>query len=272
MTGSTTNIITAISQKKLPLSSEDLEVVKKFCEEQKKAGNFTVLGDIAPILYHDWISDEPDPIKKACQHINVNPVIWRQYMENYCAQTVEEYLKGKESEDILTFLMWRGALAYAFPLADNNITQCHTQAKRDEFSLKISFPMPLAKNDSERIKNHQGEIIIPDPMLASGSSFSTALEILQNLGVQNNQITILSVVAAPEGIFRLLNNFPGIKIITAALHACLNKHAYIIGTGLGDAGDKYMYQNSIEHFESIRHVFSYEQWCYLMTLLQQANP
>jgi len=74
-----------------------------------------------------------------------------------------------------------------------------------------------------------------DPMLATGGSASMAFETLKKWGVPN--IKMLSIIAAPEGVQRLQQEFPDIEILTCALDEKLNDQKYIV-PGLGDAGDR----------------------------------
>lgn len=78
-------------------------------------------------------------------------------------------------------------------------------------------------------------VIILDPMLATGGSASVAAEFLKGKGAQ--EIIMANLVAAPEGVNRMEQDHPDIKIYTAQLDRGLNENAYIV-PGLGDAGDR----------------------------------
>ncbi len=78
-------------------------------------------------------------------------------------------------------------------------------------------------------------VLLLDPMLATGGSASAACDALQKSGAQ--EITLLSVVSAPEGIARLQHVHPEVNVVTASIDEGLNKHAYIV-PGLGDFGDR----------------------------------
>lgn len=79
-------------------------------------------------------------------------------------------------------------------------------------------------------------VIITDPMLATGGSI---LQVLHHLGdFQPKEIRIVCVIAAPEGIAAIHQEFPEIKIITAGVDSHLDKKKYIV-PGLGDYGDRY---------------------------------
>jgi uracil phosphoribosyltransferase len=74
-----------------------------------------------------------------------------------------------------------------------------------------------------------------DPMLATGGSAVAAVGALKEAGAR--RIRFLSVVAAPEGVRRMLDAHPDVRIFTAALDRQLNAQGYIL-PGLGDAGDR----------------------------------
>ena len=92
---------------------------------------------------------------------------------------------------------------------------------------------PYFKKLPDQIQNRQ--IILVDPMLASGSSAEQAADFLKKDGAKN--ILFVCLVAAPEGIEYFHKNHPDIPIITAALDRELDENAYIL-PGLGDAGDR----------------------------------
>jgi uracil phosphoribosyltransferase len=74
-----------------------------------------------------------------------------------------------------------------------------------------------------------------DPMLATGGSAAQAIALIKHHGA--TQITMVSIVAAPEGVARLQEAHPDVNIVTAALDECLNERKYIV-PGLGDFGDR----------------------------------
>ena len=79
------------------------------------------------------------------------------------------------------------------------------------------------------------EVMIVDPMLATGGSASAAIRFLKDRGVTN--IKSVHLLAAPEGIKRLNEDHPDVEIYIAGLDEKLNDHGYIV-PGLGDAGDR----------------------------------
>lgn len=74
-----------------------------------------------------------------------------------------------------------------------------------------------------------------DPMLATGGSLAYAVNLLKNKGISN--ITVISIIAAPEGIAALESAHPDLRIYTAMLDQELDDHGYIL-PGLGDCGDR----------------------------------
>jgi uracil phosphoribosyltransferase len=79
------------------------------------------------------------------------------------------------------------------------------------------------------------DIFVLDPMLATGGSASAAIKFIKDKGVK--RIRFLCLIAAPEGVERLRNDYPDVDIYVAALDERLNEHGYIV-PGLGDAGDR----------------------------------
>ena len=78
-------------------------------------------------------------------------------------------------------------------------------------------------------------VILVDPMLATGGSASDAITMIKKRGCK--QIQLMCLVAAPEGVKKIQEDHPDVDIFVAALDEKLNDHAYIV-PGLGDAGDR----------------------------------
>lgn len=79
------------------------------------------------------------------------------------------------------------------------------------------------------------DIIILDPMLATGGSASAAINLVKKRNVKS--IKLMCVIAAPEGIERITKDHPDVHIFCAAMDNHLNENGYIV-PGLGDAGDR----------------------------------
>ncbi|HUA09381.1 MAG TPA: uracil phosphoribosyltransferase [Candidatus Acidoferrales bacterium] len=106
----------------------------------------------------------------------------------------------------------------------------HLGFYRDPQSL---LPVPYYANVPPDLEDRH--VFVLDPMLATGNSGVAALDALVERGAR--VLTFVCVIAAPEGVKRLHAAHPGVPIVTAALDAGLNDHAYIV-PGLGDAGDR----------------------------------
>ncbi len=80
------------------------------------------------------------------------------------------------------------------------------------------------------------QVFIVDPMLATGGSASAAIQILKDkYGCKS--ITLMDIIAAPEGVAQIRKDHPDVDIFVASVDECLNESAYIL-PGLGDAGDR----------------------------------
>lgn len=106
----------------------------------------------------------------------------------------------------------------------------HIGLYRDPNTLQpVEYYCKLPEDASER------EIVILDPMLATGGSASAAITFIKEKGVSS--IKLMCLIAAQAGIDRINTDHPDVEIYCAAVDEKLNDHAYII-PGLGDAGDR----------------------------------
>ncbi|MCL5261088.1 MAG: uracil phosphoribosyltransferase [Gammaproteobacteria bacterium] len=106
----------------------------------------------------------------------------------------------------------------------------HIGLYRDEKTFKphlYYFKIPSHSKDRH--------FFICDPMLATGGSAVAAIEKLKEAGVK--KITLVCLVAAPEGVKKVFKTYPDVPIYAASLDRELNKKAYIL-PGVGDAGDR----------------------------------
>lgn len=106
----------------------------------------------------------------------------------------------------------------------------HIGVYRDPESLQpVEYYCKLPVDITER------ELILLDPMLATGGSAAAGIQFLKQRGA--TQIRLVCLIAAPEGIKNVQDKHPDIDIYVAAVDEHLNSHGYII-PGLGDAGDR----------------------------------
>jgi uracil phosphoribosyltransferase len=101
---------------------------------------------------------------------------------------------------------------------------------RDEETLEaieyyVKLPQDIARRD----------VILLDPMLATGNSTASAIETVKKAGAAS--IRLIAIIAAPEGIERITAAHPDVPIVVAAIDRGLNERGFIV-PGLGDAGDR----------------------------------
>ena len=106
----------------------------------------------------------------------------------------------------------------------------HIGLYRDEKTLEpVEYYCKMPQDIAER------EVIIVDPMLATGGSATAAIQFMKNYGCKH--IRMMNILAAPEGVARIEQDHPDVEFYVAALDEKLNDHGYIV-PGLGDAGDR----------------------------------
>jgi len=106
----------------------------------------------------------------------------------------------------------------------------HIGMYRDHETLKpVEYYISLPTDVAER------ELIVIDPMLATGGSACAAIDMLKQRGCKPSKLMCL--IAAPEGVQAVQERHPEVDIYLAALDERLNEHGYIV-PGLGDAGDR----------------------------------
>ncbi|MCD6322221.1 MAG: uracil phosphoribosyltransferase [Clostridiales bacterium] len=106
----------------------------------------------------------------------------------------------------------------------------HIGLYRDHDTLEpVEYYCKLPDDAAER------EMVLLDPMLATGGSASAAIGFLKKRNI--NYIKLMCLIAAPEGILRVHKTHPDVQIFCACVDQGLNSSAYIV-PGLGDAGDR----------------------------------
>ncbi len=106
----------------------------------------------------------------------------------------------------------------------------HIGLYRNEETLEpVEYYCKLPADINER------EVIVLDPMLATGGSGVDAISLIKKRGA--GHIKFICIIAAPQGVEKLRNEHPDVDIYIGQLDECLNEHGYIV-PGLGDAGDR----------------------------------
>ena len=111
-----------------------------------------------------------------------------------------------------------------------NVKVGHIGLFRDPETLEpVKYYFKMPPDIEER------DVIVVDPMLATGGSASAAIKFLKDDGVKH--VKLMGIIGAPEGVKRMQEDHPDVDIYVAALDDHLNEHGYIV-PGLGDAGDR----------------------------------
>lgn len=141
-------------------------------------------------------------------------------------------MKMLKGEDIAIIPILRAGLGMVDGILEliPNAKVGHIGLFRDpETKLPVEYYCKLPNDIDSR------QIIVVDPMLATGGSASAAIQMLKDKGAK--KISLMCLIAAPEGIAVIEKDHPDVDIFAAAKDECLNDHAYIV-PGLGDAGDR----------------------------------
>ena len=101
---------------------------------------------------------------------------------------------------------------------------------RDEDTLMpVEYYVKLPADVADR------DVILLDPMLATGNSTAHAVRLVKDAGATS--VRLISIIAAPEGVDNIQRNHPDVQIVVAAIDRGLNERGFIV-PGLGDAGDR----------------------------------
>jgi uracil phosphoribosyltransferase len=111
----------------------------------------------------------------------------------------------------------------------------HIGMYRDDKTLKPVWyynKVPMQVQDP-----HKFHVFVTDPMLATGNSLLEVIKLYADKEIPLENIKVISIISAPEGILNIQAKYPKVEIITAAVDSHLNEHGYIV-PGMGDAGDR----------------------------------
>lgn len=150
-------------------------------------------------------------------------------IETPIARTKVRYISGKKLAVVCILRAGIGMVDGVLDLIPNAKIG-HIGMYRDPDTLQpVEYYCKLPTDIASR------DVIVVDPMLATGGTAIAAIQFLKNYGVQN--IKLLSILAVPESISAIQEDHPDVEIFCASIDEKLNEKGYII-PGLGDAGDR----------------------------------
>jgi uracil phosphoribosyltransferase len=119
-----------------------------------------------------------------------------------------------------------------YPFMDSAINkiliQRNEETAKPEFKYKKFSPTLLEAKT----------VIITEPMIATGGSLTMTIDLLKKCGIKECNIIVAAICAAPEGLIRLSNQYPELRVVVIAIDDHLNERSYIT-PGIGDFGDRY---------------------------------
>ena len=146
------------------------------------------------------------------------------------AGTVEiEEIKGKKITIVPILRAGLGMMDGVFDLIPSARVSVVGFYRNEETLMPVQYYVKMTSSMEERIA------LILDPMLATGGTLIATIDLLKKAGCKT--IKGLFLVAAPEGLAKVMEKHPDVDIYVAAVDDCLNEIGYIL-PGLGDAGDK----------------------------------
>ena len=81
-------------------------------------------------------------------------------------------------------------------------------------------------------------VLLMDPIVGTGFAVTSAIELLLSKGVKEGHIIVLSLIAVPEGMHRLLRKYPSVKLVTSEIDQGISKEFTVV-PGIGNFGDRY---------------------------------
>lgn len=150
-------------------------------------------------------------------------------IETPMSKTVMKMLQGEDMAIVPILRAGLGMVDGMLALVPNAKVG-HVGLYRDpETHLPVEYYCKLPSDIGNR------QVIVVDPMLATGGSAAAAIDFIKEKGAK--KVSFMCLIAAPEGIEVLQKQHPDVDIYIAAKDSHLNEHAYIV-PGLGDAGDR----------------------------------
>ena len=201
-----------------PLCRENLAILR---DKKTKSEQFrTALKRVAYFLIYE-----------ACRDLQTEEVIVETPLVKTNLKRIDRKIKLVAAPILRAGLGFSDVIAELLP----EISIQHIGMYRDEKTLKPVWyydKTPIEYKNPEKLK-----IFILDPMLATGNSSIEAIKLFTNKKIPPENITLITLLAAPDGVKKVHHTFGGVKIFTACVDEKLNEKGYIL-PGLGDAGDR----------------------------------
>lgn len=178
---------------------------------------------------------------RICGYEIIDGILETEYveLETPLSETMGERVAGMD--DVVIVNVLRAATPFvegllkAFPSARQGVIS----AGRDEeagMAEDGTFPIEVTYQKLPTIRP-EDTVIVADPMLATGSTAMAILERVQAVAPVAAEVILIAAVSAPEGMTRVEEAFPEVRLLTVAVDDHLDERGYII-PGLGDAGDR----------------------------------
>ena len=195
-----------------PLIQHKVSVLRKADTSKKKFKE--LVDEIAMLMAYEVTKDLPlEPVE----------------IETPLEKTTQMMLSGKKLT-VVPILRAGLGMAEGVVRLMPGVRVGHIGLYRDHETLQpVDYYFKIPAEAEER------DFVLLDPMLATGGSAAAAVASLKRQGAK--RVRMLCLVAAPEGVGRMLEEHPDVHVYAAALDRELNEHGYIL-PGLGDAGDR----------------------------------
>jgi len=128
----------------------------------------------------------------------------------------------------------------AHRFSDMGISPIHRTSNVGPDVLGTSVDLPCNELIYEKLPMDVADryVMLMDPILGTGNTAQRAIQVLLEKGVEENKIFFLNLIAAPEGIQRICENFPGVTLITSEIDERVNERFQVV-PGVGEFGDRY---------------------------------
>lgn len=244
-----------------PVSDKRLAWCKAQVWRYRDTGNFFV----SPIALEKNFATRMRLLR--VNHLTGKEVIpanmFRESADIIARELIERHICKANPHTPIGLFPWRAGLVFFYnfmsSVGKRPAYAYHLGASRDEKTLrtKIYFEEPAPVLVQNKFAWREvAHCYVLDPMLATGNTTATAIERLLKYRVRKEpvtdaMITVMSFFAAPEGVVRLIEKYPNLRIITMALDDHLDERGFI-KPGCGDFGDQYVEGLTADHFKDFR--------------------